>query len=500
MKLLFGIAALALLMVSCLKTEARAIRIGSKDFTESVLIAEIITQFLNANGIAAEHRKGLGGTEVLWGALKNSDIDIYPEYSGTIDKEILCHDQRYVQGESLESALARFGVAKSGRLGFNNSYGLGMVEAKAESLGIHKISDLARYPSLRLVFSSGFLNRDDGYKGLRKKYVLPQNEARGIQHSYAYMGLLNDAIDVTDVYTTDAEIAQYKLRVLRDDHAFFTRYDALLLYRSAMAQTHPHLLELLNHFEGAFTNDEIAQLNAQVLSGGDSDFVVASRFLKNKFNVETEAQAQSAIDRMLGHALEHLHMVIISLMMALSMGLPLGLLVSRRRRVGKIILAIVGMIQTIPSLALLVLMMPLFGIGTWPAIVALFLYSLLPIVRHTSNGLSGVSKELKESAEVIGLTSSTILFRIEVPLASREILAGVKTAAIINIGTAVLGALIGAGGFGEPILTGIRLNDLSLTLQGALPAAFMALLVQWGFDSLDRILVPRGLRLTIGAG
>jgi osmoprotectant transport system permease protein len=237
-----------------------------------------------------------------------------------------------------------------------------------------------------------------------------------------------------------------------------------------------------------------------VLLGGDSDFVVASRFLKNKFNLQTEAQAQSAVGRMLGHALEHLNMVAISLLMALSIGLPLGLLVSRKRRIGKFILAIVGMIQTIPSLALLVFMMPLFGIGTWPAMVALFLYSLLPLVRNTSSGLLGVSKELKESAEVIGLTTSIILFRIEVPLASRENLAGVKTAAIINIGTAVLGALIGAGGFGEPILTGIRLNDLSLTLQGALPAAFMALLGQWGFDGLDRILVPRGLRLTIGAG
>ena len=151
------------------------------------------------------------------------------------------------------------------------------------------------------------------------------------------------------------------------------------------------------------------------------------------------------------------------------------------------------MIQTIPSLALLVFMIPWLGIGPSPALVALFLYSLLPIVRNTATGLRDIPASLRESAEALGLPPRARLLRIELPMASRAILAGIKTAAVINVGTATIGALIGAGGFGQPILTGIRRDDVFMILtEGAIPAAVLALAVQGAFDLAERFLVPRG--------
>ncbi len=148
-----------------------------------------------------------------------------------------------------------------------------------------------------------------------------------------------------------------------------------------------------------------------------------------------------------------------------------------------------------PSLALLVFMIPLLGIGEAPAIVALFVYSLLPIVRNTHAGLRGIPASLREVATALGLGPGASLRAVELPLASPAILAGIKTSAVINVGTATLGALIGAGGYGQPILTGIRLDDLRLILEGAIPAALLALGVERIFDLVEKIVVPRGLRL-----
>jgi osmoprotectant transport system permease protein len=160
-----------------------------------------------------------------------------------------------------------------------------------------------------------------------------------------------------------------------------------------------------------------------------------------------------------------------------------------------VVLAAVGVLQTLPSLALLVLMIPLLGIGARPAIAALFLYGLLPVVRNTYAGLTGIAGELQEAAEALGVSPLTRLWRIELPLASPSILAGIQTSAVICVGTATLGALVGAGGFGQPILTGIRLDNVGLLLEGAVPAALLALLVQALFEWSGRLLIPRGLRL-----
>src|SRR6185369_5245582 len=181
-------------------------------------------------------------------------------------------------------------------------------------------------------------------------------------------------------------------------------------------------------------------------------------------------------------------------LMAFAVAVPLGIVAARRPLLGRAILGAAGILQTIPSLALLVFMIPLLGIGSAPAIVALFLYSLLPIVRNTHAGLTGVPEPLREVARALGLGPGAALRLVELPLASPSILAGIKTSAVINVGTATLGALIGAGGYGQPILTGIRLDDVTLILEGAIPAALLALLVERAFDASERLIVPRGLR------
>jgi osmoprotectant transport system permease protein len=191
---------------------------------------------------------------------------------------------------------------------------------------------------------------------------------------------------------------------------------------------------------------------------------------------------------------EHLMLVSLSLLAAILVALPLGILAARRPGLGKVVLAAVGVVQTIPSLALLVFMIPLLGIGAPPAITALFLYSLLPIVRNTHAGLVGIAPAVRDSAAALGLSRWAILWRVELPLALGTILAGIKSAAVINVGTATLGALVGAGGFGQPIFTGIRLDDFPLILQGAVPACLLALAVQGAFDLVERVLVPAPLR------
>jgi osmoprotectant transport system permease protein len=180
---------------------------------------------------------------------------------------------------------------------------------------------------------------------------------------------------------------------------------------------------------------------------------------------------------------------------AILLGLPLGIVAARRRRLRRLILGTTGLMQTIPSLALLVFMIPLFGIGTGPALVALVVYSLLPIVRNTVAGIDAIAAPLRESAAALGLTSRERLRLVELPLAMPSILAGVQTAAVIAVGTATLGALIGAGGYGQPILTGIRLDDTPLILEGAVPSALLALAVQGLFDVVERLVVSRGLRV-----
>jgi osmoprotectant transport system permease protein len=158
------------------------------------------------------------------------------------------------------------------------------------------------------------------------------------------------------------------------------------------------------------------------------------------------------------------------------------------------VLAVAGTLQTVPSLALLAILIPLMGrIGTVPALVALCAYALLPIVRNTCTGLLQVPSGLRNAALALGLTRRQALLKVELPLAAPVILAGVKTAAVMSVGTATIAAFIGAGGFGERITTGLALNDNDMLLAGAIPAALLALLTQAGFELAERLLARRRL-------
>ncbi|WP_092406888.1 glycine betaine ABC transporter substrate-binding protein [Dokdonella immobilis] len=467
--------------------DAQTPTVGSKNFTESVILGEIAQGLARQAGVEVSHRRQLGGTRILWRALLDGEIDVYPEYSGTLLQELLQIPD--ADEDAVRKALAMRGLRMTASLGFNDTYAIGMREEKASTLGIRTIGDLRNHPRLRLGLSNEFMQRADGWPGLRQAYALPQT-ANGLDHDLAYRGLASDALDATDLYSTDAEIPYYGLRVLVDDRRYFPVYEAIYLYRDDLVRRAPTWVAALEGMAGRLDAATMQALNGRVKIDKEQEADVAASWI----GIAAE-HSPDRWQRIAQRTREHLALVVVSLGLALLVALPLGILAARRPRLGQVVLAVAGLLQTLPSLAVFVFMIPLLGIGARPAIAALFLYSLLPIVRNTHAGILGIPAELRETAAAIGLPHSTRLWRIELPLASRSILAGIKTAAVINVGTATLGALIGAGGYGQPILAGIRLDDLALILEGAVPAALLALVVQGLFEGLERILMPRGLRL-----
>ncbi len=477
------------------------VRVASKSFTESVVLGEIATQLARASGAPAEHRRGLGGTRLVWNALEAGEVDLYPDYTGTLWQEIFRQEAGGEGQEAeglarLRSLLEARGLGLIGPLGFNNTYALGLREDLAERLGIRTTSDLARHPELRFGFSNEFMSRQDGWPSLRRHYQLPQARVQGLDHDLAYRGLMAGDIDVIDLYSTDAEIRYYGLRALADDRAHFPRYDAILVYRRVAAERWPEVWRDLERLAGAISGSTMIELNARAKIERQPETAVAAGFLQQHLGRAVALESTGRARSILRRTGEHLILVSVSLAAAILVAVPLGVLAWRRPRLGRGVLAAVGIVQTVPSLALLVFMVPLLGLGAVPAMVALFLYGLLPIVRNTHAGLASVPADLRQSAEALGLERAAILRLVDLPLASRSILAGIKSAAVINVGTATLGALVGAGGFGQPIFTGVRLDDVALILEGAIPASLLALAVQALFDGLERLVIPRGLRLS----
>lgn len=478
------------------------IAIGSKKFTESVILGEMLTQLAESAGAKVRHRRDLGGSRVLFNALSRGDLDAYPEYTGTLKRELLASLELESDAE-LAAALEEMGLRMSAPIGMNNTYALGVRQETAGRLELATIGDLTAHRDLRMAFSNEFMERADGWPGLRDAYRLAHQRVQGIDHDLAYRALAIGDVDVIDLYATDAEIAYYDLVVLEDDRGYFPRYDAVVLYRADLAERAPEALAAMLRLEGAIDDrqmvemNELAKIGVETAGGRDQvpAGIVAERFIGERFGLETEARVEGVGARLWRTTVEQLVLVGASMGAAILVAVPLGVVAARSRALAGPVLAVVGVFQTIPALAMLVLLIPLFGLSPLTAIVALFLYSLLPIVRNTHAGLTGIGADLRESADAIALGRWRRLRAIDLPLALPTILAGVKTAAVINVGTATLAALIGAGGYGQPILTGIRLDDFGLILQGAGPAAAMALGAQVLFDGLERVVVPRGLRL-----
>jgi len=486
-----------LLIFSCIpvflihSVSAAPIVIGSKKFTESYVLGEIATRVLQSAPGEVEFRPGMGGTIIVWQALKSGEIQVYPEYTGTISEEIL-KEPAARSLDSIRERLHTFGVGMTDPLGFNNSWALVMRRNEAERLDIHCVSDLRKHAHLKLGLTHEFLDRQDGWPRLRERYALPQQDVRGIDHALGYAALANGEIDVKDAYSTDAKIAENNLVVLTDDQNFFPRYDAVFLYRVSLDEKKTALLKTL---EGTINEALMTRLNAEAEQ--TKNYAKAASLYFESRGGSGMIQAEPIFHKLIRWTLRHLQLAGFSLLLSVMFGIPLGIIASRRGVIGQAILGFASIVQTIPSLALLALLVPIpfFGISVRTAIAALFLYGLLPIVRNTASGLQDISRSLRESAIALGLNPAVRLWEIYLPMASRSILSGIKTSAVINIGTATLAALIGAGGLGEPILSGLNLNDNVTILQGAIPAAVLALVVQWFFDLLDRVLIPKGLRL-----
>jgi osmoprotectant transport system permease protein len=497
MKALFAFFAglLPALAVPAASTALQPAIVGSKKFTESYVLADIAQLAIEQAAYPADHRRGMGGTIILWEALKEGAITCYPEYTGTIREVILKTPGPAIEGtgedgmERMRRQLAQYGVGMTGELGFNNTYALVMRREQAQQLGIHQISDLERYPRLSVGLSNEFLGRKDGWDPLCARYGLHMRNVRGMDHTLAYEALAKGEIDVMDAYSTDARIAEEDLAALRDDRGFFPQYKAVFLYR---LNADRRVLQALRSLEGTLTDRRMIQLNAAAERSGDYSKAAALYF-----HERVQSPADSLGSKLARWTARHLLLVGLSLAGSILLGIPLGIWASRPGWVGEIILGITGVLQTVPSLALLALLVsvPFFGIGLQTAITALFLYGLLPIVRNTASGLQDIPRPIRESAQALGLEPRVQLTKVFLPLASRSIVAGIKTSAVVNVGTATLAALIGAGGLGEPIISGLNLNDSTLILEGAVPAALLAVLVQTAFGYLDRLLIPKGLRL-----
>lgn len=477
-----------LLMLALIPTLAHAqtVTLGSKKFTESIILAEIARIRLEQAGVPTKHRRELGGSRILFDAVAAGEIGAYPEYTGTLRFEIFA-DRKLADDAALAPLLAQRGLALSRPLGFSDGYALAIRADTAKRFGVTRLSDLARHPELTVAVSNEFVDRGDGWRALSAAYGLGAVKVRGIDHDLAYRALAGGQIDVTDVYTTDAEIAAYDLVVLRDDRGFFPRYDAAFLYRLDLPAK---AIAALDAMAGTIDEAQMRELNRKVRIDGMSETDAA----RQAMGLAGKAGTETMWTRLLDRTREHFALVAVALGFALVIALPLGIAAARLPRLGALVLPLTGLLQTIPSLALFVMLIPLLGIGAAPTIAALFLYSLLPIVRNTHAGLTGIAPTLLDSAEALGLSRWTRLIRIELPLALPTILAGVRTAAVIAVGLATLGAIVGAGGYGQPILTGIRLANNGLILEGAIPAALFALVIEGAFHLLERTITPRGLR------
>ncbi|WP_019142924.1 glycine betaine ABC transporter substrate-binding protein [Noviherbaspirillum massiliense] len=493
---LFLLLVFAAILVPRTVGAEEVLKIGSKRFTESYILGEILAQ-ASAPYAKSAHKQGLGNTAIVFEALKTGAIDVYPEYIGTVEREILKHSSP-MPLESARRELAVFGIGIGVPLGFSNGYAIAMRVADAERYGIRTLSELARHPELRLGLSHEFLGRADGWPGLAGRYGL-RNRVTGLDHGIAYEALTSGQVDAIDIYTTDARIERMHLYVLLDDLNYFPRYDAVLLYRLDVPARFPQAWQAIQKLEGRISANDMIRMNAAAELEGKSFSAVAGAFLAQDRTLPSKPNGliEQLFDGNLGRLTrQHVMLVLLSVSLAACIGIPLGIVAAFKPRLRQAIMAVAGVLQTVPSLALLAILIPVLGtIGAVPALIALFLYGLLPIVRNTCTGIEQVPTGLRQAALALGLRPRDTLVHIDLPLSLPFILAGIKTAAVMNVGTATIAAFIGAGGYGERIATGLALNDNAILLAGAIPAAVLALLTQFLFELVERVFLRRRFHL-----
>ncbi|MGE0361807.1 MAG: glycine betaine ABC transporter substrate-binding protein [Vicinamibacterales bacterium] len=503
--------------------DARPVVVGSKPFGESYLLAEIFAQILEARGLPVTRRFGLGGTEIVFPALTAGAIDVFPEYTGSgllvILKAPLERDPAAVFDTVSRQFARQYDVRWLAPLGFENTYAMSVRTEMAERLGLRTLSDAARHSAeLRAGFTADFIGLPDGLPGLRTAYGLAPRSVSALAPAVKYQALVEGAVDIIDAYSTDGLLDRYPLTVLEDDRGFFPPYDAAAVVRGDLARRRPQAVAALGELSGRFDVRRMRRLNARIEVNRDDVAVVARDALAELGLVAAgpagrggDGPGAGGADRSLAAylwsrrgaiaamSLRHLWLAGLSLLLAVVAGLALGLAVARGRWAEPVTRA-VGLLQTVPGIALLAFMLPVLGIGAVPAVAALFLYSLYPIVRAAVTGLGEADRAAVEAAHALGMTPAEIRRYVRVPLAVPVLMAGVRTAAVINVGTATLAAFVGGGGLGDPIVAGLALADARMVLSGAIPAAVLALGVDGALALAQRGLTPAALRARAAAG
>jgi len=498
--------------------------VASKPFGESYVLAEMLAVLLENNGIPVKRLPGLGTTEILFEAIRSGDVDVYPEYTGTgliaILKETLTDhalaDPRQVFAHVSQSFAARYGVRWLPPFGFENTFALAVRSDTAARHNLRTLSDLAR-ESARLTggFTPDFIQRPDGLAGLVRAYGdgIRPGTIRPLLPALKYQALAEGAVDVIDGYSTDGLLARYSLVVLEDDRRFFPPYEAAALL-GTRAAGRADVVSALSLLSGRLSESTMRALNRRLEVDREDVHRVAVSALEAAGLGATPAassreQGQVAIaasgesigayfwmrrDALLQLTLRHLGLVAVALLLAVVVAVPLGLLLERAQRAAGATLGMLGVIQTIPSIALLAFMVPFVGVGVVPALVALFAYALYPIARATFSGVRDANPAAIEAAEALGMTPRQRLLKVRLPLAAPVIMAGVRTSAVITVGATTLAAFIGAGGLGEPIVTGLALADARMVLFGAIPAAALAVVVDAALALIEKRVKPAHLR------
>ena len=489
---------------------ARAIVVASKPFGESYLLAEMAAQLLETNGFRVDRRLGLGATEIAFSALREGRIDVYPEYTGTgllaILKQKPVSDAREAYRIVSEEFSRRYGMRWLPPLGFENTYAIAVRPETATEHQLKTLSDLARAaPQLIAGLTPDFIGREDGLPGLRAAYGINPREVRSLLQAVKYQALASGAVDLVDGYSTDGMLSRYNLVVLEDDRRFFPPYEASLLVGPSLLRDAPGAANILTRLSGTLDEPRMRSLNRKIEVDGVPVAEVAREALQlvngDSSAIRTEGRRAPSVWEYLGDSRRtilsltgrHLVLVALSLLAAIAVAVPLGLLLDTARGSAEAVIRGAGLMQTVPSIALLACMLPLLGIGMIPALVALFLYSLYPILRNTHTGLRDAAPAAVAAGTALGMTRGQVLRQIRLPLAAPVIMAGIRTAAVINVGTATLAAFIGAGGLGDPIVAGLALSDRRMILSGALPAALLALLVDWSLGLVEKAVKPRGI-------
>ena len=494
--------------------------VASKPFGESYLLAEMFAQLLERSGRRVQRRVGLGATEVAFAAIRTGAIDVYPEYVGTglvaILKDSVTQamrtDPRSAFSHVATRSLRKFGVHWLAPLGFQNGYAIAVRRETATRYRLRTLSDLATSPArLTAGFTSDFIGRADGWPGVRAAYGLTLADVRPLAPALKYEALARGSVDIIDGYATDGLLAKYDLVTLDDDRHFFPPYEAAALVSTRLMSADPGAVAVLAALSGRLSETQMRAYNRAVEVERRPLAAVAREALVDVGLADTSAsprdEARDArssvwqfmrgrVRETLRLTVEHLELVAIALLGAILVAVPLGLWLVNRPTLASAVLQVLGVVQTIPGLALLAFFIPLLGIGALPATIALFAYALLPIARATIAGLRMADPDAAAALESMGATPRQALLWVRLPLAAPVVLSGIRTSAVLTIGTATLAAFIGGGGLGEPIVTGLGLADMRLVLSGAIPAALLAVTVDALLAMAERALEPAHRRTT----